>query len=74
MKTTVNMLNIKARKIVQRVQNRINKTGAYENAGLYRDYVNNFLTVERFADYYNLTIPKALQIIKVGRITHGKEL
>jgi len=35
--------------------------------GLYLDYVNNFLTVERFAEYYGLTISEANQLINVGR-------
>ena len=30
---------------------------------LYLDYVNNFLTVERFAEYYNLSLEQAQHII-----------
>ena len=34
---------------------------------MYLDYINNFLTVERFAEYYNLPIANALEVIKKGR-------
>ena len=35
---------------------------------LYRDWVNNFLTVERFAEYYNLSIEDAEWVIEAGKI------
>jgi hypothetical protein len=34
---------------------------------LYLDYVNNFLTVERFANYYGITEEYADEIISAGR-------
>jgi hypothetical protein len=34
---------------------------------LYLDYVNNFLTVKRFANYYNISESRALKIIDKGR-------
>lgn len=34
---------------------------------LYLDYVNNFLTVERFAEYYQISEEYASAIIKEGR-------
>lgn len=34
---------------------------------IYLDYFNNFLTVQYFADYYDLTYNKALRLINVGR-------
>ena len=37
---------------------------------LYLDYLNNFLTVEAFADYYGITISQANTAINIGRIQH----
>lgn len=34
---------------------------------LYLDYVNNFLTVERFAEYYEIEESQAVLIIEQGR-------
>ncbi len=34
---------------------------------LYLSYVNDFLTVGRFSEYYNITIEKANKIINLGR-------
>lgn len=36
---------------------------------LYLDYVNNFLTVERYAEYYGMTQEHAIEIIFTGRKT-----
>jgi hypothetical protein len=38
---------------------------------LYLDYVNNFLTVDRFAEYYALSIKTANEVINEGRILHN---
>lgn len=38
---------------------------------LYLDYVNNFLTVERFAEYHSITSNKAHKIIDLGRTIHS---
>ena len=34
---------------------------------LYLDWFNNFLTIERFAEYYNMTVEQAKKVIEVGR-------
>ena len=34
---------------------------------MYLDYFNNFLTVERFAEYYSISTDKAHEIINKGR-------
>ncbi len=34
---------------------------------MYLDYVNNFITIERFADYYSLSLDKAYRVIRIGR-------
>lgn len=36
----------------------------------YLDYFNNFLTVRRFAEYYDITEPEASIIIEAGRDLH----
>jgi hypothetical protein len=36
---------------------------------LYADWVNNFLTVPRFAEYYGITEGQAQEIIAVGKET-----
>ena len=38
-----------------------------ENVEMYLDYRNNFLTVERFAEYHNITKEQAINIINEGR-------
>ena len=35
--------------------------------GLYLDWFNNFLTVDRFAEYYGLNIGQARRVIRIGR-------
>lgn len=37
---------------------------------LYLDWVNNFLSVPAFADYYGFTLSNAQRIINVGRLIH----
>ena len=37
---------------------------------LYLDYVNQFLTVNRFAEFYSMTRETALRIIEEGRKQH----
>jgi len=39
---------------------------------LYIDWVNNFLTVARFAEYYGTTEEHAEEIIRVGRIYNSR--
>ena len=34
---------------------------------LYLDWFNNFLTVERFAEYYEMPVDKAHRVIRIGR-------
>ena len=44
------------------------KTYGYDKyVELYLDYVNNFLTVKRFAEHYNMSENYANHIIEVGR-------
>jgi len=41
---------------------------------LYLSYVNDFLTVGRFSEYYNISIEKASKIINLGRkINNAKQ-
>jgi hypothetical protein len=37
---------------------------------MYLDWVNNFLTVGKFADHYGLTRDEALSVIERGRLEH----
>lgn len=41
---------------------------------MYLDYVNNFLTVERFAEYYGIRLGTAHMIIEVGRAWNNGSL
>ena len=43
-------------------------------ADLFLDYFNNFLTIERFAEYYGTTLEKAQRIIDIGRKCHEKRV
>lgn len=36
---------------------------------MYLDWLNNYITVDTFADHYNMTSEHAAQIIAVGRAT-----
>jgi len=38
---------------------------------IYLDYVNNFLTVEKFAEHYNISVERAERIINAGRIINN---
>ncbi len=40
---------------------------------MYIDYFNNFLSIERFAEYYNLSVTDADEIIKQGRTINQRE-
>lgn len=39
---------------------------------MYLDYVNDFLTVARFAEYYGITEAEADEVIRIGR--HNNEI
>jgi len=39
---------------------------------MYLDYVNNFLTVSKFAEYYNITEVDAHYIIDLGRTLNNE--
>lgn len=41
---------------------------------MYLDYFNNFLSIERFAEYYNLSVTDADEIIKQGRIINSRKM
>lgn len=34
---------------------------------MYLDWINNFLTIERFAEYYEISVEQAQEIIDIGR-------
>lgn len=34
---------------------------------MYLNFVNNFLTVQRFSEHYNITYSKAIEIITYGK-------
>ena len=34
---------------------------------LYLEWVNNFISIKRFAEYYNMTVEQAEKVIEVGR-------
>ena len=40
----------------------------------YLDYVNNFITVEKMADYYEMSIEDCRYLIDLGRKIHNKEI
>ena len=42
--------------------------------GLFLDWFNNFLSVERFAEYYQLGIEDAKRVIELGRTLHEKNV
>ena len=39
-------------------------------AEIFRDWFNNFLTIERFAEYYGLSIANAERVIRIGHKAH----
>jgi len=39
---------------------------------MYLDWVNNFLSLERFSEYYNIPPQKAEKIINLGRILNNR--
>ena len=39
---------------------------------IYLDWYNNFVTIDCFADYYNISIDKAERIINIGRKINHK--
>lgn len=41
---------------------------------MYLDYVNNFVTVSAFAQYYGLTEEDALDVIDSGRANYARSL
>jgi hypothetical protein len=49
----------------------------YDNQALinmYLSYVNEFLTIDRFAEYHDLTRYEASRILDLGRISHEREV
>lgn len=36
----------------------------------YLDRINNFLTIEAFADYYHITLKQAYAIVQNGHLAH----
>ena len=43
-------------------------------AALYLDWVNNFLTLEKFASHYGLSVEDAGLVIHRGRISHQRNI
>ena len=43
-------------------------------ADIYLDWVNDFLTVERFAEYYGLDEEDAKQLLKLSKKCHEQRL
>lgn len=43
-------------------------------ANMFLDWFNNFLTIERFASYYEVDEEKARRIIEIGRRIHEKRV
>lgn len=41
---------------------------------IFMDFFNNFLSVDRFAEYYSLEIKQAEKAIKLGRKIHDKRV
>lgn len=41
---------------------------------MFLDYVNNYLTVWKFAEAYNITSKKANRILYIGRKLHYKKI
>lgn len=37
---------------------------------MYLDWVNNFISIERFAEHYGISVDLATLVIKEGRIKH----
>ena len=42
-------------------------TALYKIETLYLDWINNFLTVKKFAEFYGITEKKALMLIDIGK-------
>ena len=40
---------------------------------MYLDYFNNFVTVERFAEYYGITETEAFAVIEAGKRIHNQK-
>lgn len=45
---------------------------AEQLADLYLEWVNNYLTVEKFAEHYQLAEKDAVNILSVGKLYHQK--
>ncbi len=45
-----------------------------EDEDLYLDWVNNFMTIERFAEYYSISKDHAIEIISRARIAREIEI
>ena len=46
----------------------------YKLEVLYLDYFNNFLTVEKFAEFYGMSTNKALKLIELGRKINNERI
>ena len=43
-------------------------------AEMYRDYINNFVTVHGFAAWYNIDLAEAHSILERGRLAHNRSV
>ena len=43
-------------------------------ADMYLDWFNNFLTYERYAEYYSISVDEAKQVINLGRTYHNQRV
>jgi hypothetical protein len=48
------------------------KTLRQQIAAFYLEYLNDFLTVERFAEYHDMSINQAQALIDLGREFHNE--
>lgn len=47
---------------------------SFELIDLYLDYFNNYLTVERFAEHYQIAVEDAKEILRIGKAIHQYEV
>ena len=60
----IDNINLQARPLIKPLPD------SYHYVYLYMEWFNNFLTIERFAEYYEISIHRAKVIINKGRVLH----
>ena len=43
---------------------------AWTLAKFYREYLNDFLTIARFAEYHEISEVEATELVKIGKLYH----